>query len=454
MQKKIVKVSLAVTALILIFSLNAPAQAPSSMVYQGRLADPDGNPISTETNVVFFIYEAAEAFDGEVPLWAEEMAITPDANGVFTVELGLLEPLDQGVFNGVVRYLGIKAGEDAEMTPRQVLSSAPYAINANVPAVLSGARYFEGGPVRFFGDMMTVYSNGIRIGDTQSPTSYDNLRIQRDYNTADYHYGIYSRLENESTGAMYGCIGYVVHDADVTGGGAYGLYGYAASDGSYRYGTYSSATSTTSGLSTGTSYGIRTSANYGATAYGIYASASGASTNYAGYFSGNVYVTGSVTKASGTFKIDHPLDPENKYLQHSFVESPDMMNIYNGNVKTDANGYAAVTLPDYFDALNKDFRYQLTVIGDFAQAIIAEEINENQFAIRTDKPNIKVSWQVTGIRKDAYAEANRIQVEVDKPVQEKGLYLHPEAFSLPPEMQIHYQQNLEAEQAAMAGSGN
>ena len=124
-------------------------------------------------------------------------------------------------------------------------------------------------------------------------------------------------------------------------------------------------------------------------------------------FSGNVSIGGSVSKGSGSFKIDHPLDPANKYLYHSFVESPDMMNVYNGNVVTDKNGTATVVLPEYFEALNRDFRYQLTVIGQFAQAIVASEMSHNQFTIRTDKPKVKVSWQVTGIRHDAYANAHR-----------------------------------------------
>jgi hypothetical protein len=156
-------------------------------------------------------------------------------------------------------------------------------------------------------------------------------------------------------------------------------------------------------------------------------------------FSGNVSIGGSLSKGSGSFKIDHPLDPANRYLYHSFVESPDMMNVYNGNVVTDKNGTATVALPDYFEALNRDFRYQLTVIGQFAQAIVASEINHNQFTIRTDKPKVKVSWQVTGIRHDAYADAHRIQVEEDKPQQEQGHYLHPELFAAPPGQAVGYQ---------------
>lgn len=148
---------------------------------------------------------------------------------------------------------------------------------------------------------------------------------------------------------------------------------------------------------------------------------------------GSLNVTGNLSKSSGTFRIDHPLDPANKYLSHSFVESPDMMNIYNGNVVTDAHGFATISLPAYFEALNQDFRYQLTVIGQFAQAIIAQEIANNQFTIQTNKPAVKVSWQVTGIRHDAYAEVHRVVVEEDKPASERGTYLHPELFNNPPQ---------------------
>lgn len=146
---------------------------------------------------------------------------------------------------------------------------------------------------------------------------------------------------------------------------------------------------------------------------------------YAGDFIGNVRVSGMLTKGGGSFRIDHPLDPKNKYLSHSFVESPDMMNIYNGNITTNERGEAVVELPSYFDALNRDFRYQLTVIGQFAQAMVAEKIKGNQFKIKTDKPLTEVSWQVTGIRQDKFAEQNRIQVEIEKPKTERGTLQNP-----------------------------
>jgi len=145
----------------------------------------------------------------------------------------------------------------------------------------------------------------------------------------------------------------------------------------------------------------------------------------AGDFLGDVRVTGMLTKGGGSFRIDHPLDPKNKYLSHSFVESPDMMNIYNGNIVTDERGEAVVKMPNYFEALNRDFRYQLTVLGQFAQAMISEKMNGTTFKIKTDKPRVEVSWQVTGIRKDKFAEENRIKVETDKPASERGQLQNP-----------------------------
>jgi hypothetical protein len=159
----------------------------------------------------------------------------------------------------------------------------------------------------------------------------------------------------------------------------------------------------------------------------------GSASGWAAWFNGNVEVDGNLSKAGGSFKIDHPLDPANKYLYHSFVESPDMMNIYNGNVTTDAQGDVVVELPEWFETLNRDFRYQLTVIGQFAQAIVSTEIADGRFSIKTDKPNVKVSWQVTGIRQDAWANAHRIPLEEAKPELERGSYLHPELYGAPEE---------------------
>ncbi len=152
--------------------------------------------------------------------------------------------------------------------------------------------------------------------------------------------------------------------------------------------------------------------------------------HWAGYFYGNVNVTGTLYTPVFVQRIDHPLDPENQGLQLSGMVSPEMTNVLSGNVTADQSGEALVTLPEYFTAMSTDYRYQLTVIGQFAQAIIAETISNNQFKIRTDKPGVTVSWQVTGIRQDPFAKSNRIPVEVAKSPREVGKYQNPEAFGL------------------------
>ena len=131
----------------------------------------------------------------------------------------------------------------------------------------------------------------------------------------------------------------------------------------------------------------------------------------------DLVVTTSITAPAKAFKIDHPLQPDDMFLLHNSIESNERVNIYSGNISTDEEGYAVVTLPDYMSSLNGHFKYQLTVLDkSFAQAIIWEEINtaNNTFTIKTNEPNIKVSWQVTGTRIDKWALENPMQVEVAK----------------------------------------
>jgi len=156
----------------------------------------------------------------------------------------------------------------------------------------------------------------------------------------------------------------------------------------------------------------------------------------AAFFEGDIIVTGAVDAGIKDFKIDHPVDPANKYLYHASVESSEMMNIYTGNVTTDSQANAEVELPDWFEAINTDFRYQLTVIGQFAQAIVSQRVSGNRFAIKTDKPNVDVSWQITAVRQDAFAKAHPLVVEVPKNARERGFYLHPELYGAPAEKGI------------------
>ncbi len=122
---------------------------------------------------------------------------------------------------------------------------------------------------------------------------------------------------------------------------------------------------------------------------------------------------GILAKNSGTFTIDHPLDPENKILNHYFVESPEMVLIYRGSIVLDAGGRAAVDLPDYFSALNENPLIQLTGVGT-SDVYIAEEVQENGFVVG-GKPGAKVHWTVTGARKDPSAEITKILMPVEQP---------------------------------------
>ena len=242
--------------------------------------------------------------------------------------------------------------------------------------------------------------------------------------------GVWGR-HSASTGSSPGVLG---QTASTTGGGD--LLSAAAVEGIATSTSPSAWVVGVRGISEGTSFsGVGVTGYHAGSGFGVYGRAEDAATGYAGWFSGRVNVTGNLSKGGGSFKIDHPLDPENKYLYHSFVESPDMMNVYNGNVELGAEGTAVVSLPEWFDVLNRDFRYQLTAIGAPGPNLyVAQEVENNQFVIAGGEPGSKVSWQVTGIRQDPYANANRIPVEEDKPEFERGYYLHPEAYGVPVEL--------------------
>jgi hypothetical protein len=156
----------------------------------------------------------------------------------------------------------------------------------------------------------------------------------------------------------------------------------------------------------------------------------GATDGLAGRFIGGVEIMGDLNvTGSKNFKIDHPLDPENKYLYHAAIESAEALNIYSGNVRLESNGEAVIRLPEWFQAINRDFRYSLTPIGASASDLfISEEITNNQFRIAGGVAGLKVSWQVTGVRSDRAVLQRPFKVEQDKPVRERGTYLNPEAY--------------------------
>jgi len=416
--------------------------ATLTILYAGRLANAVGQPVTDGVyDFTFALYDAES--DGAL-LWAETQRGVKVTAGTFVAPLGSAIPIPAAALEGSKRWLavGVRGPGEREfmaLMPRQELgtgASAPQAAPAAGPSC----------PHDHVGDPTWTANIGwsnaaLRINNSANGPAFwgDNTGggngVRGESTTGLGVYGWSESSPGVSGRSTYnrGVEGYGgIQWAGVYGEGATGVKGYSTAAGSI--GVWGEATGTNA-------IGVQGTANTGGLAIGVYGVSS---TGWAGKFDGAVLVNGALVKGGGGFKIDHPLDPANKYLYHSFVESPDMMNIYNGNVTTDANGDATVVLPDYFEVLNRDFRYQLTVIGQFAQAIVKDEIKNNRFTIKTDKPNVKVSWQVTGIRHDAFADQHRIPVEETKSPEERGLYLYPEEYGLPKTMGIGYAKQQQA----------
>jgi hypothetical protein len=262
------------------------------------------------------------------------------------------------------------------------------------------------------------------ITNSNSPTQYAVETFSRNGSTA----GIFEVRDVDNVGLPA-----LIATTDSTQPSAFAVHGIIKST------TPSSFSAGIRGENRGTGgLGIGVYGSHAGNGWGIYGVSN---SGLAGFFEGGVHVNGTLSKSGGSFKIDHPQDPENMYLSHSFVESPDMKNIYDGVITLNKQGQAIVTLPSYFNALNQDFRYQLTTIGGYAPVYIAAEIQNQQFAIAGGTPGLKVSWQVTGIRHDAWANQNRIPIEEYKSDSEKGKYLNPDSFNQPKEKGIGYIQS-------------
>ena len=348
-------------------------------------------------------------------------------------------------------------------------SSANAVISYGVVGVTSA----ENGGSTSIGD--AIYAAGV-LGQSYGSNAMNYGVIGETYSRIGNSAGLLGISDVDPSGPQYGVIGQtysgyesaagVYGDASVNNGlsygvfgqtrsgsdGAAGVYGYGYNIMGVTYGVLGSSYSQTdgaagvAGIMTGP--GAAGSRSFAVKAQnlrpgaginvGLMAHAAGGAENYAIWSNGNVWSSGTVGGSLKTFRIDHPLDPANKYLVHASIESNEAVNVYTGNVTTDANGLATVTLPDYVEAVNKDFRYQLTVIGRFANAIVKEKVAAGKFVIQTDQPNVEVSWSLTGVRNDKYMQAFPMSAEQDKGAL-RGKYIHPEFFGQPAESGVMYQ---------------
>ncbi len=452
----------------------------SGFTYQGQLRR-GGSPANATCDFQFSLWDAVTA--GVQQGSTQTKAGVNVVNGLFTVVLDF-----GNQFTGAARWLqtAVKCSGDGSFTtlsPRQSLSATPYALSlwpgARIEGAIDAGGQFEAGlrvtnsstnyPIGVFGIATAPSGPAIGVaGNNSSPSGFGvygysvngGLGVLGDSptgvgvkGTGGSRAGVLgttsdpngSGVEGDASGSnAAGVFGVNSSGPGVWGrgtSGGTGVFGqssgyvvYGASTGGF--GVY--GTSTNGGV-VGMAYvGVQGNANGTTDSQGVRGDNGGSNTlGYAGLFNGrvsvfgNLNVYGTLAKSAGAFKIDHPLDPTHKYLLHSFVESPDMKNIYDGVATLDASGNAIVKLPDYFEALNMDFRYQLTCIGGYAPVYIAEEIAGNQFKIAGGRPRLKVSWQVTGIRHDPYANQNRIKVEELKPAKEQGRYLYPTGYGQP-----------------------
>lgn len=379
------------------------AATTRAFTYQGRLTN-GGVPANGIYDFTFILYDASVGGSQSGPVVTRnDVTVT---NGLFSVTLDFGD-----IFNGTQYYLdisvrpGASTGSYTTLTPRQPMTATPYASGLVLPLE---------GQANTSGSAFVIDNNGSgQAAEFRSNSTFATIYAS-----------------NSGTGGTFRADTSSSSQGSAITGYNYGTDRYAAE---FELVNSTNPRAAIYARTAGNGQAIDAEVNSNTNGDALFArTTSSSASSFAGIFVGNVSISGSLAKSSGSFKIDHPLDPANKYLYHSFVESPDMKNIYDGVVTLDNDGAAMVTMPDWFNALNQDFRYQLTSIGAPGPNLyISEEISGNSFKIAGGTPGMKVSWQVTGTRRDAYANAHRIPVEQNKPADERGTYIHPELFGKP-----------------------
>lgn len=421
-------------------SAQTSAQAVPTLVnYQGRLAKADGTVLEDGSYAITFrLFNKIRKDATEVRVWEETYSQIVVRNGVFSVLLGSLVPLRPTLFNSPV-FLEIQIASNPPLTPRQIIGSVPYALrteNARVATTVDNGAITTAkladsavtgpkianlaiGSGKLVSDAASLakVSAGVVVSDGSNLTATGKLFISN--HGSPQPPAIDLAIGDSDTGFNW------------IGDGALSL----AANGQSVFEIFPEQIvahrplQVNGGIILSPGGMIRSTGRLHLySGENIYINGNSPGTTYIGGDggSGNLHVYGNLSKSSGSFRIDHPQDPENKYLYHSFVESPDMKNVYDGVATCNSRGEVTVKLPGYFETLNRDFRYQLTCIGGYSAVYVRKEVSGNEFEIAGGKPGLKVSWQVTGIRQDPWAEAHRIQVEVDKVGDERGKLSQPE----------------------------
>lgn len=243
--------------------------------------------------------------------------------------------------------------------------------------------------------------------------------------TTNLSHGVYSSITSTLAAAVLGIGGNSAVQGQTTVASGIGSSGFGGANGDGIYGT------ATGNLG----YGVTGFVTTGTSAIGVYGYAdAGSATRYGGFFDNDLGSSGVKT-----FLIDHPLDPSNKLLKHFSMESPEVLNMYRGNVVLGPNGEGTVTLPSYFESINnQNYSYHLTPVGAPAQLYIKQEISNKEFVIAGGTPGMKVSWTVYAERNDPYLQQNpdERQVEIQKTGAIAGKYVSPGLYGMPASMSM------------------
>jgi hypothetical protein len=427
---------------------------PQFLNYQGKLTDTAGRPVPNGAYAVTFNMYAEST--GGAAFWTELQNVQA-RNGLFNVQLGKVTPLTYMPWDGNC-YLEMQVHPDPVMTPRVRIVSAAYAYvtrkadTANY-ALAGGTQnaWVRGSPDSV---LYTIRQLGIARGGADNVLlgtnrfTHVNLGVACTTGSSGQNrtYATVGGGQRNAASGNYATVGggdgnAALSYATVGGGSGNAASAYATVGGgsgnaaSSNYATVGGGSgnaasgddATVGGGSQNSASGLRATvggglydtaaANYSFATNNRSVVASGYSNSAA--FNGQAATAssqtrvGALSKASGTFTIDHPLDPAGKILNHYFIEGPEMRNIYDGEAVLDASGRAVVTLPDYFDALNRKPRVQLTGVGR-SDVYVAEKVSGNRFTIG-GSPGTEVYWQVTGERKDVSAEATRRMMPVEQP---------------------------------------
>ncbi len=305
--------------------------------------------------------------------------------------------------NGYSGIWGIGAADSTEGIRGEVL--AGYNYSTGVLGVVSGAPSTDGSNTAVHGEAQgasTEYASGV-VGIRVSGTTYTVYVNNGVYGYSDVGAGVVGFRNSGGTAVAGGIASlYTVESS--------GVVGYSGeADGNGVVGLADGGGSSSSAHTAVLGYDMNSTDN-----------------SYAVFSFGDFAATGGKS-----FIMDHPLDPANKFLKHYSMESNEILNVYRGTVQLDASGEAVVYLPEYFEAINTDFSYQLTPVGaPMPDLYVKQEISGNRFVIAGGKPGMKVSWTVYARRNDPYIRHHRDKFRdvVEKPARWKGKYLYPEFY--------------------------